>query len=157
MSIATLAPEPLWQNFSDLNSVPRPSKKEARVIHFIEQFAHKLGLEHSTDATGNVLVKKPASAGREERPVLALQSHLVMVCLKNLGTDFDFETQGIRMRLEGDWVSAEGTTLGADNGIGVAAIMAILAAKDLVHPPLEALFTIDEETGMTGTLIAYQF
>jgi dipeptidase D len=150
MSIATLAPEPLWQNFTDLNSVPRPSKKEARVIQFIQQFAARLGLEHSTDDTGNVLIKKPASPGREGQPVLALQSHLDMVCQKNLGTEFDFETQGIRMRLEGDWVSAEGTTLGADNGIGVAAIMAILAAKDLVHPPLEALFTIDEETGMTG-------
>ncbi|MBS2038128.1 aminoacyl-histidine dipeptidase [bacterium] len=150
MSIATLVPEPLWQNFSDLNAVPRPSKKEERVIQFIQQFAQKLGLEHSTDATGNVLVKKPASPGRENQPVLALQSHLDMVCQKNLGTDFDFETQGIRMRLEGDWVSAEGTTLGADNGIGVAAIMAVLASKDLVHPPLEALFTIDEETGMTG-------
>lgn len=150
MSIATLAPEPLWQNFSDLNAVPRPSKKEERVIRFIEQFAHGLGLEHSTDATGNVLVKKPASPGREQQPAVALQSHLDMVCQKNTGTDFDFDSQGIRMRLEGDWVSAEGTTLGADNGIGVAAIMAILAAKDLVHPPIEALFTIDEETGMTG-------
>lgn len=150
MSIVTLAPTPLWQHFSDLNSVPRPSKKEQRVIRFIEEYAQKLGLEHSTDATGNVLVKKPASPGRENQPPVALQSHLDMVCQKNQGTDFDFETQGIRMLLEGDWVRADGTTLGADNGIGVAAIMAVLAAKDLVHPPLEALFTIDEETGMTG-------
>ena len=150
MSIATLAPEPLWQHFSDLNAVPRPSKKEGRAIRFIEQFAQKHGLEYTTDATGNVLVKKPASAGREKQPPVALQSHLDMVCQKNLDTDFDFESQGIRRRLEGDWVLAEGTTLGADNGIGVAAMMAVLAATDLVHPPLEALFTIDEETGMTG-------
>jgi dipeptidase D len=150
MSIATLAPEPLWQNFTDLNAVPRPSKKEERVIRFIQEFAQKQGLEHSTDAVGNVLVKKPASPGREKQPPVALQSHLDMVHQKNSGTQFDFESEGIRMRLEGDWVSAEGTTLGADNGIGVAAIMAILASKDLVHPPIEALFTIDEETGMTG-------
>ena len=150
MSIATLAPEPLWQNFSDLNAVPRPSKKEERVIRFIEEFAQKLGLEYSTDAVGNVLVKKPASPGREKQPAVALQSHLDMVHQKNSGTQFDFESEGIRMRLDGDWVSADGTTLGADNGIGVAAIMAILASKDLVHPPIEALFTIDEETGMTG-------
>ncbi len=148
--IRNLEPVPLWQHFADLNAVPRPSKHEEKVIHFVQQFAERLGLDHATDAVGNVLVKKPASAGKEGRPTVALQSHLDMVCQKNAGTDFDFATQGIRMAVDGDWVRAEGTTLGADNGIGVAAMLAVLAAEDLAHPPLEALFTIDEETGLTG-------
>lgn len=148
--IRTLEPRPLWAHFADLNAVPRPSKDEGKAVAFVQGFAARLGLEAHTDAVGNVLVKKPASAGREGRPVVALQSHLDMVCQKNAGTDFDFATQGIRMAVDGDWVRAEGTTLGADNGIGVAAMMAVLEAQDLVHPPLEALFTIDEETGMTG-------
>lgn len=148
--LATLTPAPLWSHFTDLNAVPRPSKKEERVIRFIQEFGRRLGLPVSTDDTGNVLIKKPASPGREDRPPVILQSHLDMVHQKNADTAFDFDNEGIRMRLEGDWVRAEGTTLGADNGIGVAAMMAILAADDLLHPPLEALFTIDEETGMTG-------
>jgi dipeptidase D len=149
-AIATLVPESLWSFFSDLNAVPRPSKKEARVIRFMEDFGRGLGLPVITDATGNVLIKKAASPGREGRPAVVLQSHLDMVHQKNAGTRFDFEAEGIRMVHEGDWVRAEGTTLGADNGIGVAAIMALLASKDAIHPPLEALFTVDEETGMTG-------
>ena len=104
------------------------------------------------DAAGNVLIKKPASPGKENRPVVVLQSHLDMVHQKNADTQFDFDRQGIQMYVDGDWVKAQGTTLGADNGIGVATIMAILASKDIPHPPLEALFTIDEETGMTGAL-----
>ncbi len=113
-------------------------------------FGRSLGLETTRDEVGNVLIKKPATAGREDHPTLALQSHLDMVHQKNSETTFDFSQEGIRMSVEGDWVKAEGTTLGADNGIGVAYAMAILASKDLPHPPLEALFTIDEETGMTG-------
>lgn len=148
--IRTLEPAPLWGHFADLNAVPRPSKDEGKAVALVQQFAARLGLEAHTDAVGNVLVRKPASPGREGRPVVALQSHLDMVCQKNAGTDFNFATQGIRMAVEGDWVRAEGTTLGADNGIGVAAMLAVLEARDLVHPPLEALFTIDEETGMTG-------
>lgn len=149
-TIASLAPPSLWHNFVALNAVPRPSKQEGRVIAFMEQFAHSLGLPIEKDSTGNLVIRKPASPGREDRPVVALQAHLDMVCQKNTGSDFDFSQEGIRMILEGDWVRADGTTLGADNGIGVAAIMAVLAAKDLAHPPLEALFTVDEETGMTG-------
>lgn len=150
MQIQELEPQALWRHFADLNAVPRPSKKEERVIAFMQNFAEGLGLETHTDETGNVLVKKGPTAGFEGHPTVALQSHLDMVHQKNARTDFDFASQGIAMVVEDDWVRARGTTLGADNGIGVAAMMAVLAAKDVAHPPLEALFTIDEETGMTG-------
>lgn len=149
-AVRSLQPTSLWNAFANLNEVPRPSKKEARVTAFAAAFGRSLGLETLTDDVGNVLIRKPGTAGREARPTVVLQSHLDMVCQKNSGTHFDFDSEGIRMLVEGDWVSAEGTTLGADNGIGVAAIMAILQSSDLAHPPLEALFTIDEETGMTG-------
>ena len=144
------SPEPLWNHFSDLNEVPRPSKKEERVIEFAKRFGESLGLETIVDEVGNVIIRKPAFPGMENRLPVVLQSHLDMVHQKNNNTDFDFESEGIRMYIDGDWVKAEGTTLGADNGIGVAAIMAVLASDNLPHPPLEALFTIDEETGMTG-------
>jgi len=145
-----LEPKALWNNFSDLNEIPRPSKKEERVIEFAKNFGEGLGLDTYVDETGNVIIKKPASTGMEGKAIIALQSHLDMVPQKNSDTDFDFETQGIQMFVEGDWVKAKGTTLGADNGIGVAAIMTLLASDDIAHPPLEALFTTDEETGMTG-------
>lgn len=148
--IKQLEPKALWNHFSDLNAVPRPSKQEEKVIAFIMDFGKKLGLETSKDTTGNVVIKKPGTKGKEQGPVVALQSHLDMVHQKNSDTEFDFASEGIRMRIDGDWVKAEGTTLGADNGIGVACAMAVLASTDLPHPPIEALFTIDEETGMTG-------
>lgn len=148
----SLEPKTLWANFSALNAVPRPSKKEERVIAFIVQFGKQLGLPTYRDEVGNVIIKKPGSKGLEKRPAICLQSHLDMVHQKNANTVFDFDQQGIEMCVEGDWVKAKGTTLGADNGIGVAAIMSVLQAKDLAHPPIEALFTIDEETGMTGAL-----
>lgn len=144
-----LEPKALWQNFEALNAVPRASKKEERVRQFAVEFGKKLGLEVLEDAVGNVLIRKPAN-GLPDSPTVILQSHLDMVHQKNADCDFDFTSQGIRMYLDGDWVKAQGTTLGADNGIGVAACMAILQAQDIVHPPLEVLFTIDEETGMTG-------
>ncbi|MGB0838265.1 MAG: aminoacyl-histidine dipeptidase [Flavobacteriaceae bacterium] len=150
--IKTLKPQALWTNFAKLNAVPRPSKKEERVIEFMMNFGKALGLETSQDAVGNVLIKKPASKGMEDRKTVVLQSHLDMVHQKNNDTDFDFDTQGIEMYVEGDWVKAKGTTLGADNGLGVAAIMSILESKDIAHPAIEALFTIDEETGMTGAM-----
>ncbi len=150
MSITHLEPAAIWRNFSALNAVPRPSKKEERVIAFMKNFGQSLGLETKVDETGNVIILKPATPGMEGRKKVILQSHLDMVCQKNNDTVFDFDTQGIRMVADGDWVRAEGTTLGADNGIGVAAIMSILESKDIAHPELEALFTIDEETGMTG-------
>jgi dipeptidase D len=150
MSVRNLEPKALWNHFADLNAVPRPSKKEERVIQFMVDFGKQLGLETRLDRIQNVVIKKPATVGMENRTTLILQSHLDMVHQKNEETVFDFNTQGIEMLVDGDWVKANGTTLGADNGIGVAAIMALLASTDIQHPALEAMFTIDEETGMTG-------
>lgn len=150
--LTNIEPQEVWNNFSLLNSVPRPSKKEERVIEFIMEFGKQLALETYKDEVGNVIIKKPASTGMEKKHTVALQSHLDMVHQKNADTNFDFATQGIDMFIEEDWVKARGTTLGADNGIGVASIMTILASKDIAHPAIEALFTIDEETGMTGAL-----
>ncbi|MDP3357767.1 MAG: aminoacyl-histidine dipeptidase [Lutibacter sp.] len=150
--IRTLEPTELWNNFADLNAVPRGSKKEERVIQFMVDFAKKLNLETVVDLVGNVIIKKPASKGMENRKTVVLQSHLDMVHQKNSDTNFNFDTEGIKMLVDGDWVRAEGTTLGADNGIGVAAIMSVLASKTIKHPAIEALFTIDEETGMTGAM-----
>uniref|UniRef100_UPI0039A48D4D aminoacyl-histidine dipeptidase n=1 Tax=Ornithobacterium rhinotracheale TaxID=28251 RepID=UPI0039A48D4D len=148
--IRNLEPKALWNFFADLNAVPRPSKKEEKVRQFMKDFGQKLGLETKEDAIGNVVIKKPATPGMEDRKTLILQSHLDMVHQKNNDTVFDFNTQGIEMEIKDGWVTAKGTTLGADNGLGVAAIMAILDSKDIAHPAIEALFTIDEETGMTG-------
>lgn len=150
--ITTLSPSELWQHFAALNAVPRASKHEDQVIAFILDFGKKLNLETFKDDVGNVIIKKPATAGMEHKQTVCLQSHLDMVHQKNADTDFDFATEGINMFIEDDWIKAKGTTLGADNGIGVASIMAILASADIPHPALEALFTIDEETGMTGAL-----
>ncbi|MFH6605034.1 aminoacyl-histidine dipeptidase [Maribacter algicola] len=150
--IGQLRPKAVWKNFANLNKVPRPSKKEERVITFMMDFGRSLNLETIKDKVGNVVICKPATKGMEGRKTTVLQSHLDMVHQKNSDTDFDFETQGIQMRVEGDWVKAEGTTLGADNGLGVAAIMALLESDDIPHPAIEALFTIDEETGMTGAM-----
>ncbi|WP_044405183.1 aminoacyl-histidine dipeptidase [Lacinutrix sp. Hel_I_90] len=150
--IRSLEPKALWNKFADLNAVPRASKKEARVIAFMKAFGNNLGLEVIEDEVGNVIIKKPATAGMEDRETIVMQSHLDMVHQKNTDTNFDFETQGIEMYIDGDWVRAKGTTLGADNGLGVATIMAVLESKAIVHPAIEALFTIDEETGMTGAM-----
>ncbi|MDN3665682.1 aminoacyl-histidine dipeptidase [Algibacter miyuki] len=148
--IRNLEPKQLWNKFADLNAVPRPSKKEERVIAFMKDFGAKLGFETIEDEVGNVIIKKPATAGMENRTTVVMQSHLDMVHQKNNDTEFDFDTQGIQMYVDGDWVRAKGTTLGADNGLGVATIMALLESTDIPHPAIEALFTIDEETGMTG-------
>ena len=150
--IRQLQPQALWNKFADLNAVPRPSKKEERVIAFMKDFGKNLGLETIEDEVGNVIIKKPATEGMENRTTIVMQSHLDMVHQKNGDTVFDFDTQGIEMVVEGDWVKAKGTTLGADNGLGVATIMAILESTDIQHPAIEALFTIDEETGMTGAM-----
>ena len=150
--VRSLQPTTLWNHFADLNAVPRPSKKEERVRQFILDFGNKLNLETIEDETGNILIKKPASPGMENRETVLMQSHIDMVHQKNADTQFDFDTQGIEMFADGDWVKAKGTTLGADNGIGVASIMAILSSSDIKHPAIEALFTVDEETGMTGAL-----
>jgi dipeptidase D len=151
-AVRALEPAEMWNHFADLNAVPRPSKKEERVIAFMRAFGEGLGLPTLVDDVGNVIIKKPASPGMEDRQTVVLQSHLDMVHQKNAATEFDFNQEGIRMRVDGDWVRADGTTLGADNGIGVASIMAILSSDSIAHPPVEALFTIDEETGMTGAM-----
>lgn len=150
MNTTELEPKAIWKNFSLLNAIPRPSKKEERITAFMKSFGENLGLPTSVDKTGNVLIRKPASKGMENLKTVILQSHLDMVCQKNNDTTFDFDTDGIRTFVDGDWVKAEGTTLGADNGIGVATIMSILESNDIPHPELEALFTVDEETGMSG-------
>lgn len=150
--IRQLEPQQLWNKFADLNAVPRASKKEERVIAFMTNFGESLGLETMVDEVGNVIIKKPATPGMENRTTIVMQSHLDMVHQKNNDTVFDFDTQGIAMYVDGDWVRAKGTTLGADNGLGVATIMAILESTDIQHPAIEALFTIDEETGMTGAM-----
>jgi len=150
--IRNLEPKVLWNHFADLNAVPRPSKKEERVVEFMMNFGKSLGLETIKDSIDNVIIKKPATPGMENRKTVVLQSHLDMVHQKNGDKVFDFDNQGIEMLIEGDWVTANGTTLGADNGIGVATIMALLASDSIPHPALEALFTIDEETGMTGAI-----
>jgi dipeptidase D len=150
--IRNLEPKALWNNFADLNAVPRPSKKEEKVRQFMMNFAEKNDLDALIDPVGNVIITKPATKGMENRKTIVMQSHLDMVHQKNNDTKFDFETQGIKMYIDGDWVTADGTTLGADNGLGVAAIMSVLQSDDIAHPSIEALFTIDEETGMTGAL-----
>ena len=152
MSIRSLEPKLLWNHFADLNAIPRPSKKEERICQFMIDFGKNIGLETRQDAIGNIIIKKPASKGMEEQKTIILQGHLDMVHQKNSDTVFDFDTQGIEMQVEGDWVRANGTTLGSDNGIGVAAIMAVLSSNEISHPAIEALFTIDEETGMTGAI-----
>ena len=150
--VRQLEPKAVWKNFSDLNEVPRPSKKEERIIQFMLDFGQSLGLETFKDHVGNVIIRKPATEGMKDRKMVTLQSHLDMVHQKNANTNFDFETQGIQMIVDNDWVKAKGTTLGADNGLGVAAIMSLFESTDIPHPALEALFTIDEETGMTGAM-----
>ena len=150
MNVRDLAPKEVWNFFEDLNAVPRPSKKEERVIAFVKAFGEGLNLPTYVDSVGNVIIKKPATTGMEDSKTVILQSHLDMVHQKNADTDFDFFNQGIQSYIDGDWVTANGTTLGADNGMGVATIMALLASDSIDHPSLEALFTIDEETGMTG-------
>jgi dipeptidase D len=150
MNVRDLEPQVIWNHFENLNAVPRPSKKEERVRQFMIDFGNSLGLSVSEDKIGNVIIKKPATAGMEDRETVILQSHIDMVHQKNAETSFDFSTQGIQSFIEGDWVKAKGTTLGADNGMGVAAAMSLLSSTNVSHPALEALFTIDEETGMTG-------
>ncbi|MBN2174145.1 MAG: aminoacyl-histidine dipeptidase [Bacteroidales bacterium] len=148
--ILNLKPKALWNHFYSLTQIPRPSKKEGKIIEFVKQFGENLGLETLVDEVGNVIIKKPATPGMENRKGIILQGHLDMVPQKNSDTDHNFETDPIEAYIDGEWVTAKGTTLGSDNGMGVAAAMAVLESKELVHGPIEALFTIDEETGMTG-------
>ena len=148
--ITNLYPEPLWKYFYGLTQIPRPSKHEAEVIQYMKEFGEKLSLETIVDEVGNVIIKKPATPGMENRQVIVLQGHLDMVPQANSDSNHDFEKDSISAYVDGEWVTADGTTLGADNGMGVAAAMAVIEATDIPHGPIEGLFTIDEETGMTG-------
>jgi dipeptidase D len=148
--ITSLEPKALWKNFHSLTQVPRPSKHEEKIQQFMLQFGDDLGLETLRDKVGNIIIRKPATPGMEDRKGVVLQAHLDMVPQKNTATKHDFETDPILTVIDGEWVRAKGTTLGSDNGIGVAAIMTVLASKDIAHGPIEALLTCDEETGMTG-------
>ncbi|MBN1512667.1 MAG: M20/M25/M40 family metallo-hydrolase, partial [Phycisphaerae bacterium] len=155
-AIGSLEPRAVWEFFAGLAGVPRPSKKESRVREHVRSVAQQRGLTVREDAAGNLLIEVPASAGYESAPVVVLQGHLDMVCEKNAGTAHDFDNDPIRLVVDQDAdtgetvVRADGTTLGADNGIGVAMIMAILEASDLEHGPIEGLFTVNEEDGFTG-------
>jgi dipeptidase D len=148
--LSSLKPAALWKHFETLTRIPRPSKKEQRIIQVVKEFGEGLGLDTTVDSVGNVIIKKPATPGMENRKGIILQGHLDMVPQANSDKEFNFETDPIEAYIDGEWVTANGTTLGADNGMGVAAAMAVLEAKDIEHGPIEALFTIDEETGMTG-------
>ena len=149
-AITTLEPRLVWEQFDAITRVPRPSKKEGRIIEFLIDFAKRHGIEYRKDAVGNVVMRKPATPGYEDHPGVILQSHMDMVCEKNSDVEFDFEHDAIRPYIDGEWVRAEGTTLGADCGIGMAAALAVLLDGTVEHGPLEALFTVDEETGLTG-------
>ncbi len=148
--LESLSPEPVWRCFEAICQVPRPSKKEGLIREFLLSFAKNHGLAAATDEIGNVLIKKPASKGKESVPTVILQAHMDMVCEKNSDTVHDFGKDPIRPYIDGDWVTAEGTTLGADDGIGIAAGLAVLTDASLIHGPLECLFTVDEETALTG-------
>jgi dipeptidase D len=148
--VSELDPRPLWRHFDRILATPRPSKHEGAMRDYVLEVARGRGLEAKTDGAGNAVVYRPASSGRQSAPTVVLQSHLDMVCEKNAGVEFDFSKDPLVPRREGDWLYATGTTLGSDNGIGVAAMLAVAEAEDLVHGPLELLFTVEEETGLDG-------
>ena len=148
--MAELKPARVFEQFARINQIPRPSKHEEQMIAYLKEFGRKRGLETLVDETGNVIIRKPASKGYEQRAVTVLQSHMDMVCDKLVDVDFDFHKDAIQTYVEGDWLHAKGTTLGADDGIGVAIELALLDSDDLEHGPIECVFTRDEETGLTG-------
>src|SRR6516165_7865340 len=148
--LADLQPIELWKHFVQLSAIPRASTQEAAAREYVRSVANKLGLESIEDHSGNLIVRKPAHPGRESAPTTLLQAHLDMVCEKNEGTAHNFDKDPIRLVRDGDWVKADGTTLGADNGVGVAAALAVMESETVNHGPLEFVFTIDEESGLTG-------
>lgn len=150
MTIKDLKPSGIWNYFYEITQVPRPSKKEEKIIAYLLDFAKKHNLEVKKDDAGNVLITKPATKGKENLPTVILQGHVDMVCEKNSGTVHDFENDPIETYVDGEWLKAKGTTLGADNGMGMAAALTILASNTIEHGKLECLFTVDEETGLTG-------
>ena len=145
-----LKPASVFHYFAEICKVPRPSKKEEKIIAYLQNFAKEQGLESKTDEAGNILIKKSATPGKENLKTVILQSHIDMVCEKNSDSNHDFLNDPIETYIDGEWLKAKGTTLGADNGIGMAAQLAVLAANDIEHGPIECLFTVDEETGLTG-------
>ena len=150
MSLQSLEPRAIWHYFEEITQVPRPSKKEEKIRAYLRDFASKFNLPIKEDAIGNILISKAATAGMEDRKTIVLQSHMDMVCEKNNDTIHDFDNDPIQAYIDGEWVKAKGTTLGGDNGIGMAAELAVLAATDIEHGPVECLFTVDEETGLSG-------
>ena len=150
MTIKDLEPKTVWNYFHRITQVPRPSKKEGKIIKYIEDIASKHKIAVKKDRTGNLLLSKPATKGYENRPTVILQAHLDMVCEKNSHVRHDFDNDPIQTVVDGEWLRAEGTTLGADNGIGLAAALAVITSEDIAHGPVECLFTVDEETGLTG-------
>lgn len=145
-----LKPELVWYHFEEICKYPRPSKKEEKIAEYVVSVGKRLGLQTEKDKFGNILIRKPATPGRENLKTVTMQGHIDMVCEKNRDVEHDFDNDPIYPYIDGDWVKAKGTTLGADNGIGVAAALAVLEANDIEHGPIEALFTLDEETGLTG-------
>jgi len=152
----TLKPALVWNFFHEITQIPRPSKKEERIIAYLKDFGKNHNLSTRIDEAGNVLISKPATAGYEKNKTVILQSHIDMVCEKNSDVVHNFDTDPIQTYIDGDWLKAKGTTLGADNGIGMSMMLAILASTDLNHPSLECLFTVDEETGLTGAFALKQ-
>lgn len=150
MNITELKPQIVWKFFHQITQVPRPSKKEGKIIEYLKSFAQEYNIPIKVDEAGNILMSKPATPGKENLPTVILQSHMDMVCEKNNDTIHDFENDPIETIVDGEWLRAKGTTLGADNGIGMAAELALLASNDIEHGPIECLFTVDEETGLTG-------
>jgi dipeptidase D len=148
--VTELEPKIVWKHFDALTQIPRPSTKEDAARKYVISIADKLGLEHVQDKAGNLVVRKPARPGREHAPMAALQGHLDMVCEQNEGTHHNFDTDPIKVVRREDWLYADGTTLGSDNGVGVATALAVMESSDINHGPLEFVFTIDEETGLTG-------
>ncbi|MFW5707686.1 MAG: M20/M25/M40 family metallo-hydrolase, partial [Bacteroidota bacterium] len=148
--LGQLQPQRVWELFEEICGIPRPSKKEGKILAWLTEFAKNHKLDYQRDQVGNMLIRKPASKGHERKRILVLQSHVDMVCEKNADVTHDFDKDPIRPFIDGDWVKAKGTTLGADNGIGMAFMLAVLESEELEHGPLECLFTVDEETGLTG-------
>ena len=152
MSNCELKPARVFEQFAEINKIPRPSKHEEKMIEYLKEFAEKRNLEHEVDETGNVIIRKPATKGHENAPMVSLQSHMDMVCDKLVDVDINFQTDAIQTYVDGEWLTAKGTTLGADDGIGCAIELAILDRDDIEHGPLECVFTRDEETSLTGAM-----
>ena len=150
MTVNNLEPKSVWNLFHEITQVPRPSKKEGKIIKYVDEIAAKHKIALKKDTAGNLLLSKPATKGHENRTTIILQAHLDMVCEKNSNVRHDFDHDPIKTIVEGDWLRADGTTLGADNGIGLAAALAVITSDDIEHGPVECLFTVDEETGLTG-------